>query len=108
MRAAIDTHAFIKQITAVGMPEPQAEVLARALSERPGKSAVIEAVQKSTVDINKRIEAVEGRINERLSGIETLLVKILEGQSVLHQNDMELKRRLDKGASVETADSPKT
>ena len=43
------------------MPEPQAEVLARALSERPGKNSVIEAVQKSADDVNKRIEAVEGR-----------------------------------------------
>ena len=27
--------------------------------------------------------------------IEEMLAKILEGQAILHQNDMELKRRLD-------------
>jgi len=27
--------------------------------------------------------------------METLIMKVLDGQAVLHQNDMELKRRLD-------------
>ena len=171
MKTAIDARAFVKRIVAVGMPEPQAEVLAEALVSRSGKAAVIEAAQKSSVEINTRIVAAEGRLGERidalegrlgkridaveaqidavegrlgkridaleaqidavegrlgkridaveaqihavegqihavearihavegqLSSIGTLLAKILEGQAVLLQNDMELKRRLDR------------
>ncbi len=33
---------------------------------------------------------------EALARIESMMAKLLEGQAVLHQNDMELKRRLDE------------
>ena len=39
---------------------------------------------------------VIARQGETIGRLEGLLVKLLEGQAVLHQNDMELKRRLDE------------
>ena len=105
MSAAIDTHAFVKRITAAGMPEAQAEVLADVLAERPPavtKGAVIEAVEKLGRGIDRRVQTLESAVSSmrseidgRFERMETMLAKILEGQAVLHQNDMELKRRLD-------------
>ena len=42
-----------------------------------------------------RLESGQARVETKVDRIESLLVKLLEGQAVLHQNDMELKRRLD-------------
>jgi hypothetical protein len=43
----------------------------------------------------KHGEAI-GRLESGQARIEALLAKLLDGQAVLHQNDMELKRRLDE------------
>ena len=41
------------------------------------------------------LQTAQARVETKVDRIESLLVKLLEGQAVLHQNDMELKRRLD-------------
>ena len=50
-----------------------------------------------------KLESMDQRIDRRLSTIEDgqtklfgLMERLLDGQAVLHQNDMELKRRLDE------------
>ena len=43
-----------------------------------------------------RLEGAQTRLEEGQARVESLLAKLLEGQAVLHQNDMELKRRLDQ------------
>ncbi|MEI6984735.1 MAG: hypothetical protein WCK65_01275 [Rhodospirillaceae bacterium] len=81
--AAIDTHAFVKRITAAGMPEPQAEVLAEILAERPApvsKGAVVAAIQEAAVGTNRRIDATEKRLNEKIA--------------ILNENQLETNRAL--------------
>ncbi|MEI8396296.1 MAG: hypothetical protein WCF85_16300 [Rhodospirillaceae bacterium] len=119
--AAIDTLKVSHKLQSAGMPRKQAEAVAEAMAEtvedRAGKDAVKEAVETLGRAVDKRFTALESKVdhqgaaiqrleqgqtelrtemNERLSGIESLLSKILDGQAVLHQNDMELKRRLDE------------
>ncbi len=80
---SIDTHAFVKRITAAGMPEAQAEVLAETLAERPApvsKGAVIAAIQESAVGINRRIDATEKRLNEKIA--------------IINENQLETNRSL--------------
>ena len=88
MRAvSIDTHAFVKRITAVGMPEAQAEVLAETLADRPtpvSKGAVVESVEKLGRAVDRRLESVD----RRLSTLEG-------GQSVLNENQLETNRALN-------------
>ena len=154
--AAIDTRDCVTRMTAVGMPEPQAEVLGEMLADSQvgiSKKAVLDAVEKLGRSIDKRFVALEERFDKRLvaleerfdkrfvaleerfdkrfvaleerfvalenrfvtlegrvdqhgdllqqhsdalARIESLIGKVLDGQSILHQNDMELKRRLDE------------
>jgi len=54
-----------------------------------------EVVGRQGEAIARQGEAI-GQQGEAIGRLEGLLVKLLEGQAVLHQNDMELKRRLDE------------
>ena len=63
-------------------------------------------VDKQFVSVNGQFASVNGQfasvdqqfasVNGQLSDLRDLLAKLLEGQAILHQNDMELKRRLDE------------
>ncbi|MEI7609143.1 MAG: hypothetical protein WCJ64_17325 [Rhodospirillaceae bacterium] len=50
---AFDTHAFVKRLTATGMPEPQAEVLAdeqaKLIENRLATKGDLEAMRKEIV-----------------------------------------------------------
>ncbi len=86
------------------------DALTDVVADRASKNAVIEAVQDSVVAINQRIEGSERRLGEQLDRVEGrlgamkkrfdrlegMLAKIIDGQAVSYQNDMELKRRLDE------------
>jgi hypothetical protein len=103
-----------KQLESGGFSRKQAvaaaEVLAELLDERSTKGAVREAIEVAVYGLDQRRQAdttairadivVQGeaisRQGEVVARLEGLLVKVLEGQAVLHQNDMELKRRLDE------------
>ncbi len=82
--------------------------------------ARVTSLAQTTLDLGRKIDAVlhvqeqQGAIQvahgatlaehggvlvqhgDALARIEAMLTKLLEGQAVLHQNDMELKRRLDE------------
>ncbi len=55
---------------AAGVAEVLAETIGDALSEHPGRDAVISAVQESAVGINRRIEASERRLGERVDQLD--------------------------------------
>ena len=59
--AVFDTHAFVKRLTAVGMPEPQAEVLAdeqrRLIDDRLATKEDIAQLGASTKEDIARLEA---------------------------------------------------
>ena len=113
----IDTHSFVKRITAAGMAEPQAEIIAEALAvhgKHVSKPAIVESVEKLGRGIDKQISALkdgqaklQGDVSELRAGqaelksdvaelkagqsqIMGLLTKILDGQAVITQNEMEL------------------
>jgi hypothetical protein len=110
----VDTLKVAKKFEAGGFSKKQAataaEVLADLLDERSSKDAVREAIEIATLALDPRRQAdtaairadiaaqgeVIARQGETIGRLEGLLVKLLEGQAVLHQNDMELKRRLDE------------
>ena len=138
MPPAIDTLKVSHRLQSAGMPRKQADVvveaLADAVSDRPSKDAVLEAVETLGTAMDRRFAVVDkqylvvraeldelktgqaelrtGQAELRTgqdelrtgqAGLETgqahimsLLTKLLDGQAVLHQNGMELKRRLDE------------
>ncbi|MEI6986691.1 MAG: hypothetical protein WCK65_11230, partial [Rhodospirillaceae bacterium] len=72
---AFDTHTFIKRITAAGMPEPQAEVLADVLAERPvpaTKGAINHAIATLGRAVDKRLLALENGQTELKAGLAEL------------------------------------
>ena len=58
-----DTHAFVKQLTEAGMPEPQAEVLART------QAALIDERLATKEDL----QALESRLSSQLKELEARL-----------------------------------
>ena len=88
--AAFDTHDLVKRLTGVGMPEPQAEVLAgehslliheRLASKRDLKE--LEASNKRDIKalevrLKHNLETLETRLNNNLSELETRLKHSLE------------------------------
>ena len=103
MPPAIDTLKVSHRLQSAGMPRKQADVvveaLADAVADHPSKDAVIEAVETLGRSVDKRITALETKVDTGFSELRELLHKIIDGQAVLHQNDMELKRRLDERKS---------
>ena len=63
-----DTHAFVKQLTEAGMPEPQAEVLARTqaalIDERLATKDDLQALE---LRLNHQIREVESRLKYDLT-----------------------------------------
>lgn len=61
-----DTHAFVKQLTEAGMPEPQAEVLARTqaalIDERLATKADLQALE---LRLSNQIKELEARLTDR-------------------------------------------
>ena len=131
MPPAIDTLKVSHRLQSAGMPRKQADVvveaLADAVSDRPSKDAVLEAVETLGTAMDRRFAVVDkqhldvrAELDELKTGqaelrtgqdelrtgqaeletgqahIMSLLTKLLDGQAVLHQNGMELKRRLDE------------
>ena len=81
-----DTHAFVKQLTGAGMPEPQAEVLART------QAALIDERLATKDDL----QALELRLSNQIKELETQLTnqnKALDSR--LTNQNKELDARLN-------------
>jgi len=80
-----DTHAYIKKLEAVGVPEKQAEVQAQAISELVNDRLVTkEDLEHAAKELEHTIKELEYRLVIRLGGmmvvaigIVTALVKLL-------------------------------
>ena len=123
--AAFDTLKLAERLHGSGFTRKQsaglAEGLAEAIAEiHPTKDAVVEVVETVGRAVDRRLitleagqarleaktdklEAGQARLEEKTDKLEAgqarleeMLGKLLEGQAVLLQNDMELKRRLDR------------
>jgi hypothetical protein len=85
MRSPIpfDTHAYVKDLVAAGVPERQAEVHARVLADSVFTQL---ATKQDLADLEARIEArlkeLEGRIDVRLKDLELRLTLRLGGMLV--------------------------
>ena len=66
-----DTHAFVKKLTAAGVPEPQAEVHAEALGELVFERLVTKD------DLRAELKAVELRLTLRFGAMLTAAVAII-------------------------------
>ena len=73
-----DTHAFVKELTAAGMPEPQAEVLARS------QATLIDEKLVTKQDLTQELREMELRLKLHLGsmmlvsiGVVAALVKML-------------------------------
>lgn len=69
-----DTHAFVKQLTEAGMPEPQAEVLARTqaalIDERLATKDDLQALE---LRLSNQIKELEARLNHQIREMESRL-----------------------------------
>ena len=80
-----DTHAFVKQLTEAGMPEPQAEVLARTqaalIDERLATKDDLQALELRLSNQIKELEArltnqnkeLDARLNHQIREMESRL-----------------------------------
>lgn len=71
---AFDTHAFIKRLTAAGMPEPQAEILveeqARLIEDRLATKVDLERLEHNVRrDFEHRMETLEQRLTIKLGAM---------------------------------------
>ena len=69
-----DTHAFVKQLTEAGMPEPQAEVLARTqaalIDERLATKDDLQALE---LRLSNQIKELDARLNHQIREMESRL-----------------------------------
>ena len=80
-----DTHAFVKELTETGMPEPQAEVLARThatliddkLATKLDLKAVKEDLQREMRELELRLTLRLGSMMVVAIGVVAALVKML-------------------------------
>ncbi len=124
MSAAIDTQKLAHRFHEVGFSKKQAtgtaEILAELLDDRAPKdetaaalaliAAKVDAVDHRVTELRTEVRAdisevradigeLRTDVNDLKAGqarMEALLSKLVDGQAVLLQNDMELKRRLDE------------
>ena len=82
---AFDTHAFVKELTRVGMPEEQAEVLAQSQATLiDEKLATKQDLKKLEMNLRHEMKELELRLTIRLGsmmvvavGVVAALVKLL-------------------------------
>ena len=80
-----DTHAFVKELTAAGVPEAQAEVHARALAEIAlANVATKDDIDRLRLDLRADMKDLEMRLTLRFGamlaasvGVTVALVKLL-------------------------------
>ena len=74
-----DTHAFIKRLTASGMPEPQAEAVTTLMRE----ASEAELSQLATkADLREAELRLEGRFDTRISEAKAEILKWMFGSMV--------------------------
>ena len=66
-----DTHAYIKKLTAVGMPEEQAEVQAQAIAELVTDRLVTKE------DLDRGLKELEYRLTIRLGSMMVVAVSLI-------------------------------
>jgi hypothetical protein len=75
---ALDTRAFVKRLTAAGMPEPQAEALAdeqrRLIEDRLATKTDIETLR---ADLKRDMAELESRLTIRLGGMMAASIAIV-------------------------------
>jgi hypothetical protein len=75
---AFDTHAFVKRLTAAGMPEPQAEALAdeqrRLIDDRLATKADLEALH---AELKRDLAELELRQTIRLGGMMAASIAVV-------------------------------
>lgn len=82
---AFDTHAFVKELTRVGMPEEQAEVLAQSQATLVDeKLATKQDLKELEMNLRREMKELELRLTIRLGsmmvvavGVVAALVKLL-------------------------------
>ncbi len=71
---AFDTHRFVKRLTAAGMPEKQAEVLAEEQASLVDEKL---ATKRDIQDVRRDIEAVETRVMGELRLVKWMLALVI-------------------------------
>ena len=93
---AFDTHAFVKELTQAGMPEAQAEVLARSQATLiDEKLATKQGLKELEVLLRRDLKDLEVRLRRDLKDLEVRLRRDLKDLEVRLTRDMkELELRL--------------
>ena len=95
---AFDTHAFVKELTQAGMPEAQAEVLARSQATLiDEKLATKQGLKELEVLLRRDLKELEALLRRDLKELEALLRRDLKDLEVRLTRDMkELEVRLTR------------
>ena len=93
---AFDTHAFVKELTQAGMPEAQAEVLARSQATLiDEKLTTKHDLKELEVLLRRDLKEVEARLTHDLKEVEARLTQDLK--------ELELRLTLRLGSMVVVA-----
>ena len=78
MKVPFDTHAYVKQLTAAGVPEPQAEVHAQVLSEAViERLATKDDLQLLRQEFRGDLKDLELRITLRFGAMQVASIAII-------------------------------
>jgi predicted phage-related endonuclease len=93
---AFDTHAFVKELTQAGMPEAQAEVLARSQATLiDEKLATKQGLKELEVLLRRDLKDLEALLRRDLKDLEVRLTRDMKELEVRLTRDMkELELRL--------------
>ena len=88
---AFDTHAFVKELTRAGMPEEQAEVLARSQAALiDEKLATKQDLEKLELALKQDLEKLEVALRQDLKELE------MAGKQDLKETELALRQDLEK------------
>ena len=90
--ATFDTHDFVKRLTSVGMPEAQAEILARGQSRRNEHLAD----KRDIKELEARIREVEVKIREIEASIKALELAITKQEAAIKLMEVNFRRDLQE------------
>ncbi len=89
---AFDTHAFVKELTQAGMPEAQAEVLARSQATLiDEKLATKQGLKELEVLLRRAMKELEVRFTRDMKDLEVRLTRAMKELELRLKHDLTLR-----------------
>ena len=102
---AFDTHAYVKKLRDVGVPEPQAEIQAEAMAALiEDRLATKEELKAVEANLRRDIKELEGKLKRDIKELDNKLeLRLRELDNRLRELEMRMTIRLGTIIAVATA-----